>query len=171
MTRDEFCELREWSDIIDFCREYNLSFCDYVYDSEAYDDEINEELERRAQEDSWYEVKDWLDSLDSGYDYYIKDGWGDFEGASNGDFDRICEEILDYCDDEGLWDEEEEEEEPEEYLVDEEATEEDEDDDVEVEEGCSIEDLFGAGVACIRTIEQEREEFLNQSINILMQGA
>ncbi len=128
MTRQEFIDdITTWSELIDFCHDENIDYCDNVYSDERYNDHINDELEDTARNEGWQDVRDWLTSLPSGYDYYIEDGYGEWEVADDDAFDDIRGEVIEYMDNNDYWDEDEEEE-IEEYIdPDDEAPVEDED--------------------------------------------
>lgn len=110
MTRQEFIDgITDWLELIDFCRDENCEdIIDDVYDSESYNEEIDYSLQERVHHQSWYGIWEWLDSLPIEHDYYIQDRDGDWYGADDDDFDALKDEVIEYMDDEGLWDDEEE---------------------------------------------------------------
>ena len=120
MTRQEFIDdVLDFQQLVDFASEFGYEF------DESYDDVINDELTENDQ--GWQDVKDWLNSLPDGYDFYIRDRWGDWEGRSSDDIDDLKEEFLNWADDDGgVFDEEYEEEEAEEEEAEEEELEEEE---------------------------------------------
>lgn len=125
MTRQEFIDdVLDFQQLVDFASEFGYEFDD-AYSEESYDDVINDELTENDQ--GWQDVKDWLNSLPDGYDFYIRDRWGDWEGRSSDDIDDLKEEFLNWADDDGgVFDEEYEEEEAEEEEAEEEELEEEE---------------------------------------------
>lgn len=150
MTRQEFIDdVTSWSELIEFCSYENLDYCNDVYDNESYNDEIDSELSERAEDDSWQDVRDWLSSLPNGYDYYIKDDYGDWYAADDDDFDSRKDEVIECMDDGGYWDEYDEEEEPEEYI--------DPEDEVPVEkEDVSFAELFTTCSSQVQKLESDK---------------
>lgn len=136
MTRQEFIDgVTSLHELIDFCYEENLDYCDDVYSEESYNGRIEDELEERARNDSWQDVRDWLYYLPDRCDYYIRDNYGDWSEANDDDFENTKNEILELYDDNDYWDEDEEEEEIEEYH--------DPEDEIPVEdEDVSFDELF-----------------------------
>lgn len=162
MTREEFIEnVTCWSDLISFCDNEGCSYCEDIYDEYAKDEYFDDcivDMARNA--DGWADLYRELDEIPTGYDYYISDDYG-WHGADDDDFDEYKSDVLSWGDDREVWDEEEEDEFDE--LLDEEdeideAHEEDEDDEVELEEGCSLGELFTSSATKLQTIEIEAEK-------------
>lgn len=129
MTRDEFLEISEWADLVDFCYENNLYMCDDVYDDGQKDEWINDRLYDWARELNWRELYDRLNEIPDSSDWYILDDYGDFCEAGDEEFEEYKENILEAADENGLFDDEEEEYEEdslEDYTLDEDETEEEE---------------------------------------------
>lgn len=145
MTRAEFeNEVTTWGELFDVCREHDLRTLDDVYDDEAYDDAINNELVERARQDNWYDVYRWLDELPSGEDYYYCGDY-DWEVADFDDFKGRVYEDMEYND---CFEEEEEEEE-----IDEEEIDEEDGDDVQAtDEELEINDDEFLGIL-VRSVE------------------
>lgn len=124
MTRQEFIDdVTSWSELLDFCYEYSCPECDDIVSEDAYDDEINERLYERARDDNWWEVKDWLNDLPTGNDYY--DRYNDC--GVDDDFECYKDDVLHWADNYGdVWEDEEDEEEDEDMELEEGADEEDE---------------------------------------------
>lgn len=149
MTRQEFIDdVTTWYELIEFCYDENLDYCENIYDEESYDDKINSKLAERAGYDSWQDIYDWLNSLPNGYEYYIVDEDEEWYAAGDDDFDRIKGEVLEYMDDNDCWDEDEEEE-PREYI--------DPEDEIPVEEeGVSFAELFTACNSKVQKLKSDR---------------
>ena len=114
MTRDEFLDnVNDFYDLVDFCNENSLSTCDYLLSDGSFDDWVDEQLEQWARYDRWWEVKDKLNDLPSGYDWYDTE-WS-VEGLSSSDFDDWKEKVLEEADLVNVWDDAEPED-PEIYL-------------------------------------------------------
>lgn len=163
MTRTEFIEnVQSWYDLIDFCYGEGCNYCDDVYDDERKDDYFNDDLVEMARDaDSWQDMLSNLNDIPEGYDYYIRDDYGDWRGASNDDFDEYKDDVLRWADNHDVWDEEEVDEDEDEEIFDEECSvyeaPEDEDDE-ELEEGCSLGELFTSCTSKLQTIEIEAEQ-------------
>lgn len=111
MTRQDFInDIECWYELIDFCNDEGCYECEDIYDSEQRDDFLNEEIEDIARNETWREMLETLQGFadGSGYDYYIKDNYGDFVGLDDDDFDAYKSEVLDWGDRYDIWDDDEE---------------------------------------------------------------
>ena len=95
---------------------------------------------------TWREILDTLQGYDgdSGYDYYLKNDYGEFEGLGiYEDFTSYKDDVLDWGDDNDIWDEddedEDEDEEPQPYIDPEDAIP------LEIED-ISIEELLSSNI-------------------------
>lgn len=151
MTRAEFFEnVTSWWDLKDFCSDEQCDICDDIYDEEARDDYINECLIDWARNDSWTELLSRLEDIPTGYDYYRYDDYGEWEGLVDGDFDEIRDEVAEWMDDNGYWDDEEEADDEDEEPID------DEEEEPPVEdEDCSLGELFAASATRVQSIAEE----------------
>lgn len=164
MTRTQFIEeVNCWSELIGFCYDYECSYCDDVYDEDRKDDYFDSELVEYARNaDSWQDMLNYLQDIPTGGDYYIKDDYDDWREADDDDFCNYKDDILEWGDNGDVWDEEEEDEDDEEYydpdgeLVDESYYEDDEEE--ELEEGCTLGELFSASASKLQVIEQIEEQ-------------
>lgn len=107
MTRDEFIEIDTYDELYD--ADYDLGTNEFdkrniqsnVCVADILDDTI------RNWRDSWWKLRDYLDSIDENYNWYI---FYDYDyhphGLCNGDstFEDIKDEILRMADDDGLFD-------------------------------------------------------------------
>lgn len=150
MTRQEFIdnvenidELREFCDEIDYDLEG-------VYTEEDRDERILDEVSDMVHDCNWYDIRNFLDNQPTGYDFYYCDDWNEWEGRNYTDIDDFKNAVLEYCDDNGLFDEEEEEE-------IEEFEEDEEDDEEPVELGCDMNDFFNSGNDTMRQIRERAE--------------
>ena len=156
MTRAEFIdEVQNWSELIDFCNDEGCNYCEDIYDDyqkdEYFDDQIVE-MARNAE--GWQDLLDSLRDIPDGSDYYRRDDYGEWYAVDDDDFDNYKQDILEWADDNDIWEEEEEEN------VDEEESSDDEDDfdEEKLEEGCSLGELFTSCNTRLQTIEQAREQ-------------
>ncbi len=124
MTRAEFdTNVNDWYDLLEFCRDENLDVCESIYDSDALDEIIQEDL-RYAVNDagySWQDIYSYLDDISTGYDYYCVNGTLDYDPMNDGDFEYYRNEVIEAMD--GYWDEEWEPEDDETFVM---SSEEDE---------------------------------------------
>lgn len=162
MTREEFVEnVTCWYELIDFCYDYGCDYCEAIYDDEQKDDYFDEELVEMARNaSSWQELQEDLSDIPTDYDFYIRDNYGEWRGADDDDFDNYKEDVLSWGDDREIWDEEDEDEFDE--LLDEEdeidETWDEDEEDMELEEGCSLGELFTSSATKLQTIEIEAEK-------------
>lgn len=113
MTRQEFIdEICDFGDLISFCYDEDLETCDEVYSADRLDEYIAEEVTDYLRNNYWFDLRDALYDIPSGYDYYIRTDWMEFSGADDDDFYEYKESVLDIMDDGDYWDEDDEEEEP-----------------------------------------------------------
>lgn len=164
MTREDFIEnIQSWEDLISFCSDYGCDYCKDVYDDDQRDDYINEDLVDMARNsDDWRDLRNMLNDIPTGYDYYIKDDYDEFREADNDDFEDYKSSVLEWGDDGDVWDEDEEED----YYDDEDeepaptlrstGESNNEEEDV-VEEGCSLKELFESGVDSLRALSEKEE--------------
>lgn len=149
MTRQCFIdEITTWSELIDFCYNEDCDICEDIIDSDTMDEEVNENLREDVGNYSWWEVRDGLNDIETGYDYYHRnDGLFDYEPMDDSDFDSYKEDVIEWMDNGGYWDEEDDEdEEYEEPFHDNQLASEDEDGEDESEpedEDFSVDELIG----------------------------
>lgn len=163
MTRDEFIDdVVDFYDLRNFCYDYDCDELDDVYDSRGLDGYINNSLIDWAREvGDWEELREKLDDISTGYDYYKIDGYGDIIGLDDYDFAEYKDAVLDWGDRNGVWDQDEEEEEIEEdYSGEEEphykpSSQVTPDTEAPVEDGCSLNELFLSGFGQLQTIIAE----------------
>lgn len=106
MTRAEFESIEEWYDLIDFCDEIGCRACQDIYDEAGYNNHVDDAASDYLRYYSWYELRDKLRDLPTDCEYYYKLDEFDWEDADYGDtFDNIKDEVLDFCNENELWDE------------------------------------------------------------------
>ena len=158
MTRQEFIDnVTTWSELLDFCYDENIYFCEDVYTEDAKDDYFNDMLVDMARDaGNWQELYNRLEEIPTGYDYYIRDDYGDFEGADDDDFDSRYEDVLEYMDDNEYWDDDDGDEDYEEEPVREEYVDPEDEEPVE-EEDVSIAELFTTCNSKLQKIDADTE--------------
>ena len=131
MTRQEFFDnVEDFDELIEVCSDYGCGICNDVYDSDQLDDWIDDHTDEWAANSSWRDLRDKLDAIPTGYDYYSIDDYDYIYGLDNRDFETYKSNVAEWIDNEELWeDEEDDEEEPVQVVqsqsVDESAPEED----------------------------------------------
>ena len=126
MTRAEFIDtVNEWWELIDFCSDENCEICNDVYSNDDRDSYIDERLSDIADSiGDWRSLRDELYNITTGYDYYLYNGWTDWIGLTDEDFEEFKQRVLVWMDNGDYWEEEEDEEE---FFDDEYYDEDDED--------------------------------------------
>lgn len=151
MTRQQFLdEVTTWYDLIDWCSDHRCSYCEDIYSDEARDEYIDEDLVDMARNNNWYELKDILNGLETGYDYWRRDEFGDWHGVDD-EFDEYFNDVLEWADENGEFDEEEEE--PV-YYDDEDYD--DEADEFEADTSVSLGDFFTSSAEDLDKITAEK---------------
>ena len=167
MTRQQFIdEVNDWWELIDFCNDEGCSYCDDVYSEESRDDYINEQLVDMARNaDSWSELLDTLNDITTGYDYYRRDDYGEWSGLGDYEFNEYKDDVLEWADDQEIWEDDEEEPLPED--------DEDEDDDFVADEPISIGELMGvcnSQLQQIGTDKQAKEAADDETFEVFVAG-
>ena len=110
MTREEFEEIEDFSELLDFCNNYDCDIYNEIYDDDSYHDFIDEDIRDMVRWYSWEQIRNYLDELPYGYDYYRRtdDGWQGID--ENSDFDYMKDEVRDWAEEEEIFDEEDEQE-------------------------------------------------------------
>lgn len=148
MTRNEFLEnVTSFDDLKDFCYNEDCSLLEDVYDEEGRDDVINECLMDWARDDSWQDLYNRLDNIPTGYDWYRYDDYGDWCSLDDEDFEEYKNDVLEWADNNDIWDDDEEDDEEEDEPKDDEPAPEEED--------FSVGDLIGMCVVALGTIQSE----------------
>lgn len=110
MTRREFIDnVNTWDDLVEFCSDENLDALQSVYDDDSLSNYIEENLYEYVRDHNWECVRDTLNSIPSEYDYYYEDGWLEFVGLTDADFEDYKRTALEEMDDLNYWDDAEEE--------------------------------------------------------------
>ncbi len=110
MTRDYFIEeVTTWSELLEFCGEEGCYTCEDIIYSDDLDELLCNDISEAIRHDTWTEIRDALDSIETGYDFYVIRGTFNYEGADD-DFDYYKDEVLEWGDYNDKWDEPEDEE-------------------------------------------------------------
>ena len=142
MDRITFLEdVGTWPELLMFCGNIGYDTSE-IYDNETRDEEIESDLRDRVFDDCWQEIRDWLyDLCDSSRgDYWRRDDYGDWYRMDDDDFDAWKRDVLEYADENELFDpeddEDEDDNEPYEFPSEPEAP--------PVETGVTLDELFTA---------------------------
>ena len=116
MTRDDFYNnITEWWQLKDFCNDYDLTTLDCVYYEDDFDNIIDGALATAIDREMWYTIKDKLNEVPTGYDYYYvdpDDAWNHW-GLNDDEFRTYRDEVAEAMDEMELWDEPDDDEEEE----------------------------------------------------------
>lgn len=141
MTRRQFIEdVYDWSELMDFGYDVGFAFDDIFLsgDKDTYvNDDIDDYVRNRRYD--WGELKDILNGLDFSGEVYERNGMFDYDDITDL-FVDYKEQLIEYCDSRGYWDEEDEEEDEEEE--DDEEDEEVEPEDEEFEDDITLEEFL-----------------------------
>lgn len=149
MTRQEFLdEITTWYDLIEWCNNHGCSYCDNIYSDEARDEYINDNLVDMARDNDWYDLRDILCGLPTGYDYWLRDEYGDWYGVDD-EFAEYFDEVLEWADENNEFDESEEEP----VYVDDSGD--DEADEFEADTNISLSDFFASSADDLTKITSE----------------
>ena len=117
MTRQEFIDdITQWWELIDFCDENDCDFCSDIYSDDERDEIVNENLLEWARTEIWQDLYNRLDEITTGYSYYRADEHGGWDGLDDYDFDEIKDDVLNWGDENDVWDEEDEDPEEEFFI-------------------------------------------------------
>lgn len=109
MTRQEFIDdVTTFWELRDFCEEQGCEICDDIYDEDSYNEYIDECTYDWVRNESWQDLLNILEGLPSGFDYYRRDSYGDWEGLYDNDLEDYKNEVLSWVDEYGEWDEDDE---------------------------------------------------------------
>ena len=115
MRREEFVnDITDWDDLVNFCREWGYdNYVENVYSDDSLDDVLDEFFSDMMSERRWYDVKEAMDDIPQGYDWYYFD-WGDCYQLDGYELEETKGRLLEELDEDGFFDEEDDEEECEE---------------------------------------------------------
>ena len=114
MTRSYFLDyVTEWGELIELCREYDCDICEDIIDEDELDDYVSSDISNTDY--GWRSIRDSLSDIPTGYDYYRCDGTFDYVGLDDSDFEDYKSRVLDWMDEDDLWEPEEGEDEDEDF--------------------------------------------------------
>ena len=162
MTRQQFIdEVNYFDDLKDFCYDVGCDLLDRVTTDDGRDDWISDEVDYYRRYEGWRGLADFLCNLSQDrYDWWEQDDDNDWYGLNEGsDFDRYKSDVLEWCDEEGVFSDGNAAEETSE--ADDEPIDEDAEEDFEPED-FGFDDLFSGAAAVfadetVRADEREEE--------------
>lgn len=98
----------DWRELIELCYEHDCDICEDIIDDDQLDEYVDADIS--SSEYGWRSIRDYLTDIPTGYDYYRCDGSFDYIGLDDSDFEDYKSKVLDWMDEDSLWDEEEEDE-------------------------------------------------------------
>ena len=102
MTRNDFLnDVTEWWELLDFCSDEGCNICEDIIDSDQL---VEEDI--RDTNYSWRDIRDSLSEIPTGYGYYRMNGSFDYDGMDENDFDSYKEDVLEWGDNNGVWEDE-----------------------------------------------------------------
>ena len=115
MRRAQF--IREYENasvdaLICFCSDADLYelYEDFISD-ESLDEMMNSRFRDMIDEQPWYEVRDYMNDVPQGYDWYVVNNFeGEVYGADDDDARRLYNDIIAYFDHNEIWEDEVDEE-------------------------------------------------------------
>lgn len=114
MTREEYEDISTYGELFDLADEIgNETILEDVMSSDQYNEDIDEYyLGDWANNNSWRQLRDILNDLPEGYDWYYRDDYGEFYGTNDGDehFYYLKDEFFNFMIDNDLFDDDESEE-------------------------------------------------------------
>lgn len=109
MTRSYFWDyVTDWGELIELCRDYQCNICEDIIDDDQLDEYVMDDISNSDQ--SWQGIRDSLGNIPTGYDYYRYDGTFDYVGLDDSDFEDYKSRVLDWMDEDSMWDAEEDDE-------------------------------------------------------------
>ena len=161
MTRNEFIDnVNDFDALMEVCNDWGYELD--LYTSGDYDSEVEDDVSNR--DCSWDDLRDYLNDLPYGYEYYRRNGWLDYDGMDDDEFQDYKDEVEEWMADNGYFDEEDEEDEDvaDDYIEDDEEDDADEGEPV-ADEDFGVDDLIGmCGVAFFAIRKQEESEAREQ---------
>jgi len=156
MTRTEFLDnINEWWELVDFCNDEGCYVCEDLFGHDCLDEQIENDIsEALSNNDGWQTIRDCLNEIDTDYSYYRNDGFLNYIGLDADDFSAYKDDVLEWGDNNGVWEDEEEYE--EEYRED--VYEEEDEEEPAPEEAFQFTELMTMCVRDVRLLQEEQEE-------------
>ena len=149
MTRDEFYNtIDSFSELKDFCVDNDLRTMEDVFSDDERDDYLYDVI--HDNNDYWADLRDWLNSIPTGYDWWVRDNWDAWEGIDEDDFPSWLDSVANEAEEEGVFDAEED--------LEEDGCDPSEEDFEPPDEDFTISELFSESSAVFESLERDRIE-------------
>lgn len=158
MTRSDFInDITRWWELIDFCLDVGCEVCEDIVSNDDLDGNIEDDIENAANEElGWVEIRNRLNDIETGYDYYVNDGYMIYNGLDDEeDFDEYKNEVIDWMDSYGDWDEEDTED--DDFVDEENSYQEEEDNEPPMEAEFPVTELISLCIVDI-TVQKSADE-------------
>lgn len=95
MTRQEFVDnVTTAEELVEFCYDNDLDQCSSWISGDDLDGRICEVIRDMTHDETWDRIRDYLNGIEEGYDYYDADD--DFRAIDDDDVENIRDQILDF---------------------------------------------------------------------------
>ena len=103
----EFREnVSEWEDLISFCADEMLDYCDDIILEDKIDEKIDNDISDFLYNNYWYELRDRLNEISTGYEAYQRNGILNYSPLDQYDLEELLDRIAEEVD----WDPEDDDE-------------------------------------------------------------
>ena len=108
MTREEFLHnVTDFYALKEFCYDECCDACDDIVDDDSRDQQISEQVADDFRYHNWRDVQSFLYNLDDSHsDYWFYNDWGEWVRLDDDDFERYKNEVLEWADEHGVFEEE-----------------------------------------------------------------
>jgi len=159
VTRNDFIAgVTEWWELIEFCSDEDCDVCSYIFHRDELEEKIKVDLARVCRDDTltWEEIRERLCNIDDEYEYYSEnDEYLEYTPMDAEEFQYRKDEVLEWMDDYGSWDEEADDEYIEEEDVpDHEPEAHDEEDEPVPQEEFHVTELISMCVVDVRALQE-----------------
>lgn len=109
MTRSEFDSICNFSGLKDFCYEYSCDILDNVVEDCDLDGLIDEDIREALCSEYWYAIRDRLNDIPDGGEWYARRDRLEYDILREEDFDVYLDEVLAWAELNVIFDEDEDE--------------------------------------------------------------
>lgn len=93
MTRSEFEAIGCIEDLYQVCVEYGLSAMEDVVDRDYMNELVIDYLQNVSRSDDWTDIRDWLNEIDTYYDWFKFNGGIEFDAISESDLEYLMDDV------------------------------------------------------------------------------
>lgn len=112
MNANDFLEnVNDYYELKEFCSEVGCEYCDCILDNGGLDEEVDYALGEYIRDYSWDEIRDLLDEIPIGYEWYRRDSSFDYVGLDGSAFEDSKDEVYEWALNNGYFDDNEGDEE------------------------------------------------------------